>query len=141
LRSNVADTEFLHIKQLPLRRYAYLEDRQGTVVPGTEPKGRDEAALALEEALRATVRKDRALYELGMRAFVSWVRAYTKHEVSYIFRLADLPLDALACEFALLNFPRMPEVTAWRNEHPEGSMLFHEDMPDVRFRSQLTSAS
>ncbi|WFD18807.1 RNA helicase [Malassezia caprae] len=107
--------EFLQIKQLPLQPYGYVcRDAQGALSVGDEPSGRDVDAHALEEALRATVRRDRALYELGLRAFVSWVRAYSKHEVSYIFRLTDLPLGGMACEFALLHVPRMPELRHWQ---------------------------
>lgn len=92
----------------------------------------DAGARALESGLRHLVRQDRALYELGVRAFVSWVKAYSKHEVSYIFRMADVPLDAVACEYALLRFPKMPEVAQWRDSH-RASPLFSE--ADVNVRS------
>lgn len=107
--------EFLQIKQLPLQPYGYVcRHAQGVLSIGEEPTERDTDAHALEEAMRATVRRDRALYELGLRAFVSWVRAYSKHEVSYIFRLTDLSLSGMACEFALLHVPRMPELRHWQ---------------------------
>jgi ATP-dependent RNA helicase DDX55/SPB4 len=41
---------------------------------------------------------------------VSFVRAYSKHEASYIFRLQDLDLVGLARAFGLLRLPRMPEL-------------------------------
>lgn len=66
-----------------------------------------------------------------MRAFVSYIKAYSKHEVNYIFRIDDMPLDRLACEFALLNLPRMPEVKRWR-EKSTGPSLFDDAMPDLR---------
>lgn len=37
--------------------------------------------------LRALALADRAVFEKGMRAFVSFVQAYAKHECSLIFRL------------------------------------------------------
>lgn len=37
--------------------------------------------------LRAMALADRAVFEKGMRAFVSFVQAYAKHECSLIFRL------------------------------------------------------
>ncbi|SHO76925.1 Similar to S.cerevisiae protein SPB4 (Putative ATP-dependent RNA helicase) [Malassezia sympodialis ATCC 42132] len=127
--------EFLQIKQLPLQPYGYVcRDAQGTLSIGEEPSERDADAHALEEALRATVRRDRALYELGLRAFVSWVRAYSKHEVAYIFRLTDLSLGGMACEFALLHVPRMPELRHWQlddtlfvNEKVDASSLAYAD--------------
>nr|XP_056715414.1 ATP-dependent RNA helicase DDX55 [Euleptes europaea] len=53
---------------------------------------------------------DRAVYEKGMRAFVSCVQAYVKHECSLIFRIKDLDFASLARGFALLKMPRMPEL-------------------------------
>nr|KAF6275245.1 DEAD-box helicase 55 [Pipistrellus kuhlii] len=60
--------------------------------------------------LRALALADRAVFEKGMRAFVSFVQAYAKHECSLIFRLKDLDFAALARGFALLKMPRMPEL-------------------------------
>ncbi len=45
-----------------------------------------------------------------MKAFVSFVRAYSKHEASYIFRVKDLDFVGLAKSFGLLRLPRMPEL-------------------------------
>lgn len=54
--------------------------------------------------------KDRALYEKGTRAFVSFIQSYAKHECSLIFRVKELDMAALARGFALLRLPRMPEL-------------------------------
>lgn len=43
------------------------------------------------------------------KAFVSFIRAYSKHEASYIFRLKDLDIVGLAKSFGLLRLPKMPE--------------------------------
>jgi len=40
---------------------------------------------------------------------VSFVRAYSKHEASYIFRIKDLDLIGVARSFGLLRLPKMPE--------------------------------
>ncbi|XP_029940971.1 ATP-dependent RNA helicase DDX55 [Salarias fasciatus] len=53
---------------------------------------------------------DRAVFERGMRAFVSYVQAYAKHECSLIFRVKDLDFASLARGFALLRLPKMPEL-------------------------------
>uniref|UniRef100_A0A8C9W2W9 ATP-dependent RNA helicase n=1 Tax=Scleropages formosus TaxID=113540 RepID=A0A8C9W2W9_SCLFO len=62
--------------------------------------------------LKAMALGDRAVFERGMRAFVSYVQAYAKHECSLIFRVKDLDFGALARGFALLRMPRMPELRA-----------------------------
>ncbi|KAM8828204.1 ATP-dependent RNA helicase DDX55 isoform 2-T2 [Spinachia spinachia] len=53
---------------------------------------------------------DRAMFDRGMRAFVSFVQAYAKHECSLIFRIKDLNFSTLARGFALLRMPKMPEL-------------------------------
>ncbi|KAM4710505.1 ATP-dependent RNA helicase DDX55 [Discoglossus pictus] len=60
--------------------------------------------------LRALARSDRAVFEKGMKAFVSYVQAYAKHECNLIFRVKDLDFASLARGFALLRMPRMPEL-------------------------------
>ena len=54
----------------------------------------------------------------GTKAFVSFARAYSKHEASYIFRIKDLDLVGLARSYGLLKLPKMPEMkgheTEWR---------------------------
>lgn len=46
----------------------------------------------------------------AVKAFVSFVRAYSKHEASYIFRIKDLDLVGVATSFGLLRLPKMPEL-------------------------------
>uniref|UniRef100_A0AAX7UY32 ATP-dependent RNA helicase n=1 Tax=Astatotilapia calliptera TaxID=8154 RepID=A0AAX7UY32_ASTCA len=85
---------FLSINQkCPLQRMSPIKD-----VVDVLPKVK---AMALE---------DRAMFERGMKAFVSYVQAYAKHECSLIFRTKDLDFGCLAHGFALLRLPRMPEL-------------------------------
>ena len=74
-----------------------------------EPFG-DPSALALADTLRSIVMTDRDLAERATKAFVSFVRSYSKHEASYIFKLAELDLRSLARSFGLLRLPKMPEL-------------------------------
>ncbi|XP_076842755.1 ATP-dependent RNA helicase DDX55 [Brachyhypopomus gauderio] len=60
--------------------------------------------------LKALALGDRAVFEKGMRAFVSYVQSYAKHECSLIFRIKDLDFGSLARGFALLRMPKMPEL-------------------------------
>ena len=46
----------------------------------------------------------------GIKAFVSSIRSYSKHEASYLFRLQDLELVGLAKAFALLLMPKVAEL-------------------------------
>ncbi|XP_007570921.2 ATP-dependent RNA helicase DDX55 [Poecilia formosa] len=60
--------------------------------------------------VKAMALADRAMFDKGMRAFVSYVQAYAKHECSLIFRVKDLDFVSLANGFALLRLPKMPEL-------------------------------
>ncbi|XP_037038471.1 probable ATP-dependent RNA helicase DDX55 homolog [Bradysia coprophila] len=53
---------------------------------------------------------DRTIYDKGNRAFVSHIRAYSKHECNYILRVADLNLGRIATGYGLLRMPLMPEL-------------------------------
>jgi ATP-dependent RNA helicase DDX55/SPB4 len=53
---------------------------------------------------------DEIVFVQGVKAYVSFIRAYTKHEASYIFRLKDLDLVGVARSFGLLRLPRCPEL-------------------------------
>ncbi|XP_063067455.1 ATP-dependent RNA helicase DDX55 [Engraulis encrasicolus] len=83
--------------------------------------------------LKALSLGDRAVFEKGMRAFVSCIQAYAKHECSLIFRVKDLDFSALARGFALLCMPKMPELRG--RSFPE----FEEDAVDtdaIRFKDK-----
>ncbi|MEQ2169085.1 hypothetical protein GOODEAATRI_021199, partial [Goodea atripinnis] len=60
--------------------------------------------------VKAMALADRAMFDKGMRAFVSFVQAYAKHECSLIFRVKDLDFVSMARGFALLRLPKMPEL-------------------------------
>eukprot|EP00061_Rhincodon_typus_P018553 g47767.t1 len=53
---------------------------------------------------------DRAIFEKGMKAFVSFIQSYAKHECNLIFRIKDLDFAAVARGFGLLKLPKMPEL-------------------------------
>jgi len=50
------------------------------------------------------------MHDQGAEAFVSFIKAYSKHEASYIFRIKKLDLIGVAQSFGLLRLPRMPEL-------------------------------
>jgi ATP-dependent RNA helicase DDX55/SPB4 len=60
--------------------------------------------------MRSIVLKDRDLHDKATKAFVSFVRAYSKHEASYVFRIKNLDLVGVAKAYGLLKLPKMPEL-------------------------------
>ncbi|CAK1552388.1 unnamed protein product [Leptosia nina] len=57
---------------------------------------------------------DRGILDKGMRAFVSHIRAYSKHECNILLQLKELPLGHIATSYGLLKLPLMPEI---KEEH------------------------
>lgn len=84
--------------------------------------------------LRAMALADRAVFEKGMKAFVSFVQAYAKHECSLIFRLKDLDFASLARGFALLRMPRMPEL---RGKQFPGFVPVDIDTDTIPFKDKI----
>lgn len=60
---------------------------------------------------------DKGLYDKGVRAFVSHIQAYTKHECNAILRLKDMDLGKAATGYGLLQMPRMPELKTLKSEN------------------------
>jgi ATP-dependent RNA helicase DDX55/SPB4 len=50
------------------------------------------------------------MHDKSFKAFTSFIRAYSKHDASYIFRVKDLDLSKSATGFGLLKLPKMPEL-------------------------------
>jgi len=80
----------------------------------------DEDAKLVTSKMRKEVLADRALYDKGQRAFVSWVKAYSKHQASSIFRVADLDWTELGNAWGLVRLPKMPELKKWEGDKTLG---------------------
>lgn len=55
-------------------------------------------------------RKDKNIFDKGTRAFVSHIKAYSKHECNLLMRVKDLDLGNVATGYGLLRLPKMPEM-------------------------------
>lgn len=101
--------QFLEVRKTPLTPFS---------LPNMEIKPDEvEAATA---AIRSTVLSDRALHDKGQRGFVSWLKAYSKHQASSIFRVSDLNWEDLGRAWGLLKLPKMPELKHWHGERGLG---------------------
>ncbi|GAA5884694.1 hypothetical protein JCM6882_005355 [Rhodosporidiobolus microsporus] len=94
--------DFLNVRKIPLQQMYYKAQEEGSTL------AKESEALLSE--FRTAILKDRDLHERSLKAFVSSIRSYTKHETSFIFRLQDLDLIGLAQSFGLLKLPKMPEL-------------------------------
>ncbi|GJY86266.1 DEAD-box ATP-dependent RNA helicase 18 [Tanacetum coccineum] len=88
---------------------AYVEFLRTIRIPLEESPCCEEA-LDVVPHLRAAAKKDRDVREKGLRAFVSYIRAYKEHHCNYILRWKDLEIGKLGMGFGLLQLPPMSEV-------------------------------
>ncbi|XP_065828153.1 ATP-dependent RNA helicase DDX55-like [Oscarella lobularis] len=97
-----------------------------------------DASSVGEDCITARVRtlasRDRALVEKGVRAFVSFVQSYAKHECQLIFSLKELDLGRLAMGFGLLKMPRMPEL---KGRAIEGFVEADLDVEAIPFKDKI----
>ncbi|KIM46161.1 hypothetical protein M413DRAFT_441228 [Hebeloma cylindrosporum] len=113
--------DFLSIRKIPLKQKPYLlgnGEHLSSPLDDTPPVDPD-VEIFLNQ-IRTVLQSDRAIHDQSMKAFVSFVRAYSKHEASYIFRIKDLDLVGVAKSFGLLRLPKMPELRtvnrdSWRD--------------------------
>jgi ATP-dependent RNA helicase DDX55/SPB4 len=105
--------EFLNVRRIPLAREQYLD---ADLNPIPLHSSLDNDAVELLGTIRAILKTDRELHDKAAKAFVSSLRAYTKHEATFIFRLVDLDFHSIAIGFGLLRLPAMPEVRDWKKK-------------------------
>jgi ATP-dependent RNA helicase DDX55/SPB4 len=101
--------EFLRVRQTPI---------SPLTTPEIEVMSKD--AEEMSNKIRKVVKSDRALFDKAQRGFVSWVRAYSKHTASSIFRVADLDWTELGNAWGLLKLPSMPELKKWEGDRSLG---------------------
>ncbi|KAM0754824.1 DEAD-domain-containing protein [Meredithblackwellia eburnea MCA 4105] len=124
--------EFLRVRKVPLRKFT------------TEPLP-DVSVDSLASEFRKVILTDRDLHEKGTKAFVSFARAYSKHEASYIFRVKDLDFIALAKSYGLLRLPKMPEIKdsegKWEEVSLEWDSYAYADKAREKQRKQELAAA
>ncbi|EPE29397.1 P-loop containing nucleoside triphosphate hydrolase [Glarea lozoyensis ATCC 20868] len=100
----------------------FLDIRKTPITPLTKPviHVTDEDAKSTTSKIRSEVLTDRALYDKGQRAFVSWVQAYSKHQASSIFQVSSLDWTDLGNAWGLIKLPKMPELKKWEGDKSLG---------------------
>ncbi|CAG8500563.1 6557_t:CDS:10 [Ambispora leptoticha] len=126
--------DFLKIRKIPIQQQSYfLADGKPYVIQDETVKGDDDKNIDDSEMIpkqdddnemflnqiRDLVLTDRDYHEKGIKAFVSYIRSYSKHDASYIFRLKDLDFGKVAKGYGLLRMPKMPELKDRKIEFEE----------------------
>lgn len=79
---------------------------------------------------------DRNVFDKGNRAFVSHIRAYSKHECNFLLRVSDLNLGHIATGYGLIKMPLMPEL---KNVNIDGDFegpTFDIDVQQIGYRNK-----
>jgi ATP-dependent RNA helicase DDX55/SPB4 len=92
--------EFLGVRGVPIKE----TDSKSLLSPSSM------SIVDLIPSLKAMIRKDRDLLDKAIAAFLSYVRAYTEHQCSFIFILKELDFGRLLHSFAMLRVPGMTEL-------------------------------
>lgn len=67
------------------------------------------------------VLEDRDRFDKGVKAYVAFIKYYSNHSASSIFRLQSLDYVGIAKMYGLFRLPRMPEITKYlTTENQEG---------------------
>ncbi|KAK2790067.1 ATP-dependent rRNA helicase spb4 [Emmonsiellopsis sp. PD_33] len=80
----------------------------------------EQDASSTTNVIRKLVLTDRSIHDKAQRAFVSWVKSYSKHQASSIFRVADLDWEELGRAWGLLRLPKMPELKKFAGDKSLG---------------------
>lgn len=99
---------------------SFLEVRKTPVTPFQPLSISDSETTSTIDKIRKTVLADRALHDRGQKSFVSWVRSYSKHQASSIFRVSDLQWEDLGKAWGLLKLPKMPELRNFTGDRSLG---------------------
>ncbi|RXW25313.1 hypothetical protein EST38_g630 [Candolleomyces aberdarensis] len=128
--------DLLKVRKIPILQKPKFIENNGTVSPAAN-KASDEdpddpEVEDLLQTIRKFVSKDRTYHDLGVKAFVSFVKAYSKHEASYVFRIKDLDLVGIAKSFGLLRLPGMFELKdidkeAWNDAEIDWAIYAYRD--------------
>lgn len=94
---------------------SFLEIRKTPITPLTSPQVDldDDEARSTTASFQKIGLEDRAIHDKAQKAFVSWVRSYSKHQASSIFHVNDLDWADLALGWGLLKLPKMPELKSF----------------------------
>ena len=80
----------------------------------------NEDVQSATKQVRQVVLRDRALHDKAQKAFVSSIKAYSKHQAASIFRISDIDWEDLGNAWGLLKLPKMPELKGWAGDRSLG---------------------
>mmetsp|Transcript_23876 Transcript_23876/g.50951 ORF Transcript_23876/g.50951 Transcript_23876/m.50951 type:complete len:727 (-) Transcript_23876:61-2241(-) len=106
----------------------FLKNR-GAILQEMPPlEGRLDSGV-VQHRVKHLVETDRNVMLKSSKAFVSFVRAYQEHQLSYIFPFKSLDLGGVATSYCLLRLPRLKEILGRRIAGFEQSSVDPNSVP------------
>lgn len=84
---------------------------------------------------------DRALYLLSIQAFVSYLKSYKEHQLSFVFPFQKLPLQSVVQSFFLLHRPKCPELRLVKLESFVDYIDPRVDAENIQFKDAVREKS
>lgn len=105
------------------------------------PKVSEEESQWYDKQLKMWLLQDRIRYDHAVRVYVAYVRYYSKHVASSIFRLSELDYLKLAKLHGLKRFPKMPE-NKYIKPFPEDGWFDHSiDFDSYSYKDSVKEES
>ena len=120
LKSELEFVDFLTVRGIPITEW-----KDDEMIENTTTTTRKVQSEYLTRSFRNLAMSDRDVMDHGVRAFVSFVRAYKCHILKHIFSFENLELGHLAMMFGLLQLPKMPELK------DSDTLIGYTEMKDV----------
>lgn len=86
--------------------------------------------------IRNWLLKDRANFDMAVKAYVSYVRFYSKHTATSIFRFHSFDFVAYAKGYGLFRLPGMPELKSVSDLPKDGWLGDPVDMENFAYRNE-----
>lgn len=76
--------------------------------------------------IKEWILEDRLRHDKAILSYVSFIRYYSKHTASSIFRLQTLDYLSLAKMYSILRLPKMPEIKQYLKDSPNNGIINEE---------------
>lgn len=90
------------------------------------PEDKDE----ILDKIRRNMKDNKDFYQKGIRAMVSYARAYGEHKLKLILMKKDVNFIALGKSFGLVRLPIMPELKNQKDKQEEYNALYQDLVPE-----------
>ncbi|VDL93083.1 unnamed protein product [Schistocephalus solidus] len=103
------------------------------IIPAGQLKDPGLSSTAVHTKVQKICCADRLLYEKSIKAYVSFIQFYRKHECTLLFKVKELDFGGLANAYGLLRLPQMPEM---RDANISGFLNSGVDVSTLKYREK-----